>query len=172
MPRAMKYTMPSEKQIKKLVLELTQMRGAVDGAVVDLTPAEKRRALKSRRGGEPISDLVARLGTQWKFAVGGASPGEIVLQRARAARLKPLKQASEALARSLRDAVFDAESKAWAATTSVYSLLRDASHRDGALKAELAPATEFFATGKRKPKAAPTPAPTPSTPSTPPLTAK
>jgi len=162
MNKAVNNTMPSQKQIEKAVNEVKGATDAVNKYVLNLTPNEKRRSAKPRRGGDKISELIARVAIDWKLAVTGVTPGEIVAHRDRAMRLRPLQEASLALARSLGDAIYDAESKAWSATTSVYSVLKNVARKDGALRAELAPAMEFFSTGKRKPKTPPAPKTTPT----------
>jgi hypothetical protein len=156
---AMTIAMPSEKQMDKLLKELNVVNDGIDRFVTLLSTPEKRRSLKPRRGGEAVGEKLVTLVNERKLQITGLSPGEIVAQRARAARLRPLQLAAERLARSLGDAVFAAESKAWSTTTDLYSVLKKMSHRDESLKTQLAPVTQFFALGKRKPKPTPVPAP-------------
>ncbi|HZS41422.1 MAG TPA: hypothetical protein VFF06_31550 [Polyangia bacterium] len=161
MKNAMKIATPSEKQIEKLLRELQDVNDGLARYVVQMSTGEKQRSVKPRRGGESVGELIANVISKRKLTIPGVSPGEIAAERARAARLRPLQLAAKTLARSLGDAVFAAESKAWATTVNLYSVLTKLSDRDKTLKPELAPATEFFALGKRKPK--PTPPAPPAT---------
>lgn len=157
MQTALSSTLPSEKQVQKLVRDVSVVHDGIVRYVVNLTPTEKRRSPKPRPGAEKIADMLARIAADLKLMFNGASPDDIVANRARAERLRPLQEASVLLARELTDAVFAAESKAWTATTDLYTVLKRLSRRDAALKAQIEPATDFFATGKRKAKVSPPP---------------
>jgi hypothetical protein len=143
---------PSEKQLDQLIQGLRDIRNALGDYLVSLTPKERRNRLKSRVGGTRAAAVIKRVATDRKIQVTGVSVADIELQQQRSERLAPLQAEATALARTIRDTMLDSESKAWWGTTALYTALQGAARSDGALKEALAPATAFFAVGRRKPK--------------------
>jgi hypothetical protein len=156
MQTSTKNSAPSEKETEKLLRQLRSISDALNKyAAANLTPDERRHLLKPRPGGDKISEIVTRVAADRKIEISGASANEINQNRTRVLRLEPLRAAAAALTKSLADTILQAESKAWWATTAVYTALQGAARSDGALKLELEPARTFFATGRRKAKAVP-----------------
>jgi hypothetical protein len=145
-------TNPTEKEIDKLLRQIQTVNDAIAKYTSNLTAADRLHLLKPRPGGEKVTELVTRVAAARKLQVTGASAAEIEHNRTRALRLAPLKTAAATLTKALDDTIFEAESRAWWATTAYYTALQGVARSDGALKLELEPATSFFALGRRKPK--------------------
>ena len=59
----------------------------------------------------------------------------------------------EALSQRVADTILEAQSECWWAATEYYTALDGLSRTDPAIKTALQPVYDFFATGRRKPKA-------------------
>jgi uncharacterized protein (DUF885 family) len=147
-----RIAMPSEKQVKDLVERITRISRDLERYTVSLGPGGKQHLLKPRRGAEKVSELIAQVANERKVELPGVSTVQIVANQARAKRYAPLYAATSTLTRSLRDTIFDAESKAWWTTTAFYTALQGLSRTDATLQNALQPAKSFFALGRRKPK--------------------
>src|SRR5262249_20114170 len=142
------------KQMKALVERVSQVLRELDRYTVALTPGDKQRLIKPRRGSEKIGELIATIADERKVRLPTASTAQIAAQRSRAKRYAPLQIAAESLTAALHDTIFDAESKAWRSTLAFYTALQGLASNDATLQTALEPAKQFFATGKRKPKVA------------------
>ena len=149
-----KATNPSEKEIEKLVKQIKDVKKEIQAYIVDLSLSERRRLLKPRPGSDKVTQVVTRVAGERNVQVAGIPAADIEANLVRAQRLAPLRQEVAAFAQSLRDSVFEAESMTWWATTALYTMLQAATRNDAALRTALAPATAFFATGRRKAKVA------------------
>jgi hypothetical protein len=146
---------PSEKEMEKLVAMVKEIHDALKKYVVHLTPEERRQLLKPRTGGAKVSEVVTRVAKARKLEVAGVSVEDIQADMLLSTRLAPLQAALASAAQTVDDTILEADSEAWWGTTAYYTALQGLARSDGALKTELQPATEFFALGRRKPKAAP-----------------
>ncbi len=124
-----------------------------------LSPAEKRHAIRMRKGGMPI---VTAIGNIVRSTSQLASSGLVDLDTMqqgldRATALQPLVQRLAALDNHVLDVVFASQSTSWGIAVHAYGLLKRLARTNRDLATALQPVTEFFA---RKPKS---PAP-PGTP--------
>jgi hypothetical protein len=110
-----------------------------------LTAAQVKASTKFRKGGETQIPLLANLSASYGVEVPSRPTADMEAHLAEATALAPLLLVVSRLLAVLESATFQARSEAWATATTLYQMLRKASVRQPALKAELAPLKEFFA---------------------------
>lgn len=146
---------PSDKEVAQLVKDIESVAQRVAKFGVHLTPEERRRVPKMRDGGEKLVPLVGELAGIRKLDIPGMSVDGMKADLLLTDRLAPVANAAEALAQLLADTRLEAGGECWWAFTSFYSLLGSMAARDPKLATALKPAVDFFAIGRRKPRAAP-----------------
>jgi hypothetical protein len=136
--------------VQKLVEEA---QASVEG-VTRMTPIERKRAVKLRRGAHQVLPLIAKLASKYSVQAPGTSVDDIASNIAYAQSLEPLLGAVGVLQGTLSDAHLSAQSSAWKTGTVSYGMLKRASKANVNLASELAPVTEWFRTkAKGEPKA-------------------
>jgi hypothetical protein len=128
--------------IQKLVEEA---QASVEG-VPRMTPMERKRAVKLRRGGHQVLPLIAKLASKYSVQAPGTSVDDITSNITLAQSLEPLLGAVGVLQGALSDAHLSAQSSAWKTGTVAYAMMKKASKANVSLANELAPVTEWFRT--------------------------
>jgi hypothetical protein len=126
--------------IQKLVEEAQASLGTVGR----LTPTERKRALKLKRGAHQVLPLIASIARKYSVQAPGASVDDMESNIAHAQSLEPILGAVGVLQGTLSDAHLSAQSSAWMTGTVSYSMLKKASKANVAIANELAPVTEWF----------------------------
>lgn len=147
----------TEREREAVVKELAALDARVAKvADVHLDPQDRRSILKMRPGGEKQIPLIARLATERGVVIPTMSVDGMNADLEIAQSLRVLLSAADSLRQRIEDGVLEAEAECWSAATAFYSVLSSMAARDPQLANALRPATDFFATGRRRPKPAPT----------------
>ena len=113
-----------------------------------LTPAQKRHALKFRKGGDKIISQIGNLAHQQQLDSAGLNVADMVATLGKAHALQPLSDRVAAFAKHIDDVIFKAESDSLAMGQQFYALLQRRALTDGELTTAMAPVVTYFA---RKP---------------------
>jgi hypothetical protein len=132
--------------------------------VTALTPKERLRVLKPRRGGRQVVVRVAELASQYGLELEDMSGDEIVALMDSAARLRGLLAAIEQLRASVKDAVLRSENEAWKYTIAAYGALRGIAKARPVLGTSLVEVEEAFRSRRRRVTHATPPTPKPPAP--------
>ncbi len=144
---------PSEKDIQKLVDDLKALQAKIEEYTITLTSEERQATSKMRIGGEGVVEAIGGLATEHKLSLPEISVDAMNADLLLAKRLRPLATAAAALAQRLDDTILQAQSECWWAATAFYSTLARLSGANADLQAAIKPVVDFFAVGRRKPKA-------------------
>lgn len=147
---------PSQQEIDKLLREIDAITAKVEAYTVALTTEQRAATTKMRTGGESLAATIGHLATEHGLALPSISVEAMNADFLLAERLKPLAEAARALASRIDDTVLEAQSEGWWAATAFYTSLARISGTLPALQSALKPVVDFFAVGRRKPKATPT----------------
>jgi hypothetical protein len=148
---------PNDKEVASIIKLLESADAQVAKFVdVHLSPEARKGMLRFRPGGEKIATLVGRLASEKGVALPHENVDDMNADLALLQQLRPLLSAAQSLLQRIDDGLLEAESECWSAVTGLYSVLSSMAARDPQLATALRPATDFFATGRRKPKPAPT----------------
>ena len=152
---------PSAQQLAALVQQIVPQFDAMEaqlGADPPLSPAEKRRSLRMRKGGGPIVTTIGDLVRSGPLGSSGLVDVDQMQQAlARATALQPLATRLAAFHNHVLDLIFVGESTSWSKAVHAYGLLKRLSRTDADLATALEPVTAFFT-----PKKAPAPPGTPN----------
>jgi hypothetical protein len=118
-----------------------------------LTPAQKRHALKFRKGGDKIIGQIGNLAQQQQLESPALNVSDMMTTLGKAQALQPLSDRVAAFAKHVNDVVFKAESDSLAMAQQFYALLQRRALTDAELGTAMAPVVGFFAR-KPVPKAA------------------
>ncbi len=118
-----------------------------------LTPAQKRHALKFRKGGDKIIGQIGNLAQQQQLDSPGLNVADMLATLGKAQALQPLFDRVAAFAKHVDDVVFKAGSDSLSMAQQFYALLQRRALTDGELATAMAPVVVFFAR-KPVPKAA------------------
>jgi len=141
---------PSENEINAEVKSLDAMRKKTDAFGCSLSVEERRTRTRFRPGGEKVVADVARIAKKYGIDNDDTPVAGMLADLALAARVRPAAAAAQALADRFSDTEMEAESECWHACTALYSQLSERAKNNAELRAELADAKAFFATGKRR----------------------
>lgn len=146
---------PTEKEIQKLVDDLKALQAKVEEYTISLTTEERSATTKMRTGGEGVVGTIGTLATDHKISLPEISVDAMNADLLLAQRLRPLAAAAGAFAQRLDDTILEAQSECWWAATAFYTTLARVSGANATMQAALKPVVDFFAVGRRKPKAPP-----------------
>lgn len=110
-----------------------------------LSPKDKRRAAKFRKGGEPIVGTIGNLATQQQLESPALPVATMLALLGRATALAPLVNRLASFVALVNDIAFAAQSQAWAMALQYYALLHRRAKSDTKLAAALQPVTDFLA---------------------------
>ena len=144
---------PSEKDVQKLVDDLKAIQAKIEEYTITLTSDERQTTTKMRIGGEGVVETIGSLAAEHKLSLPEISVEGMNADLLLAKRLRPLANAATGLAQRLDDTILQAQSEYWWAATAFYSTLARISGANANLQAALKPVVDFFAVGRRKPKA-------------------
>jgi hypothetical protein len=144
---------PSEKEVEKILKLAKELASALQPYTVHLTAEERHRALKPRADGERVTAQVLRLAGEHKLELSDVPVDGIQADLTLAQRMAPIAEALDPIVQSVADTMLQARSEAWWGTTAYYTALQGIARSNPQLKTALQPAVDFFALGRRKPKA-------------------
>jgi hypothetical protein len=134
-----KASSPVEESIQLLA----QAKTAI-GTVQRLTPADRRRLAKNRRGGQQVVPTIAALATKYGIATPTTTGTVLNAQLARVQELDPLVTASVDAHSQFSDAHLGASTAMWTSARTLYAMLKPAALTDPSLAAELKSVEEWF----------------------------
>jgi hypothetical protein len=146
---------PSADEIAKAVLDVRALLDRIAPYTVTLSAEERAATVKMRTGGENVVAQIGALAQAHAITLPQVSVDGMLADLTLAQRLRPLANAVEQLSQRLGDAVLEAQSECWWATTALYTALSRVAGANATLESELKPVVEFFAVGRRKRPATP-----------------
>jgi len=123
------------------------------GDAPTLSPAEKRRAVRFRKGGGPIAATIGNLAQQQQLALPNVSVATMTSLLGRANAIAPLVSCLPGLVALVNNIAFAAQSQAWAMALQFYAVMQRLAKTDPQLAAALQPVTQFL--GYRHPSTKP-----------------
>nr|HEX4317154.1 hypothetical protein [Kofleriaceae bacterium] len=152
---------PASALVSKLQKALEHAQSESLPFAVELTPDERKRALKWRPGGDVVVELVGRLVEAYGITLPGITVEDMNKDLELARSLVALGAAAERYAQLINDTILQAQAECWWAATAYYTTLSRLADANPSLQDALKPAVDFFAHGPRATKPAPAPSPTP-----------
>jgi hypothetical protein len=123
--------------------QLQQMIPTFAG-VERLTPAERKRRLKLRRGGQQIVPTIATVASKYGVTASNASGASLMEAMEYARAIEEVLGSAISILAALKDAQFTANADTWIKTITLYGMLRKNAEHDPAVAAEIASAAEWF----------------------------
>ena len=133
-----------EAAIAQAIGQIGEIEASV-GVDPVITPAQKQRATKMRKGGGPIAAILGALAEQHQIESPALQVAPMTAALAKSAALQPLVTSVAAFAKRLDDLVFETQSAAWVIALQLYAVLRRMATTDSALATALGPVAEFMA---------------------------
>lgn len=128
-----------------------QVVSAINPGVPAMTVADRRKAVKVRKGGEKYLPLLAELATTYGIQTTVHSASAMTASAAMVQQLAPLKRQAQMLLKLVEDIEIGANSGTWSTATFIYSTLKRIAAQDGDLAATLDPIEEFFTNKAKSP---------------------
>lgn len=150
--------LPSPEKLKALLTKLREVRAEVAKLGVVLSPDDRRRRLRMRRGALEYVPLLVSLVERYKVESSAAPLSSINNDVKLIGALSPFEDESAGLESLISDTLAEAEHEVWQAFLLYYGVLQSLAERIPALKADLEPVGKLLAqsrTERRRP--APTP---------------
>ena len=148
--KAVPPVIPDEASIQQLIDQLAQVAQVVGSHGVVLTPQERRRVAKIRKGGKDLlpklTDMAARHGVQ----IAGLAPTDLQPHLDLIARLDPLVTALQSATTLVGDTTLNAKSQTWKGLSSIYTILSRVAVDNPVLRDELTDTTTFFKVTRKK----------------------
>ena len=114
------------------------------GPVQRLSPLERRRSAKARRGGHQVVPLIAAVATKYGITAPAMSGDALSASLARVQALDPLLSASAESHATIFDAHFQASNEMWTSARALYRMLKTVGHTNPSIATELKPVEEWF----------------------------
>jgi hypothetical protein len=136
------------KKSTNIALMLSALNASLDKADAQLangpslTPDEKRRAARARKGSERIVQTLAQLASSHGLDSSALNSSDMLERLDTATKLTPTRLTK--VLKQTSDAQFVAQNDAWAMARQFYALLQTRAASDGTLAAALEPVTDFF----------------------------
>lgn len=141
---------PSARDAAAVLENLKQVRTRLSAYCLTLSPEERKRLLRPRRGSEMQMRRVNDLAAKHEVKVPNVSSAQQANDLELASTMQPIADELRAIATMAEDTVGRAESEAWEAFLAQYAVLTSMATRMPELAAELQPVTNFMALGRRK----------------------
>jgi len=125
---------------KNLIVQATKAIGPVQR----LSPLQRRRSAKVRRGGHQVVPLIAAVATKYGIAAPAMSGVALSASLARVQELDPLLSASAESHATISDAHFNASNEMWTSARALYKMLKTVGHTNPSIATELKPVEEWF----------------------------
>ncbi len=146
---------PTDEQVAGWLATIKKLQQDMEPYGVGLTPEERRHTLKFRPGGETIVHALAVSVRNHDVALPGITADGMEADLNVAEKLKPVRDAAEALYQFADDTILEASSECWYAATAFYTTLTRMVSGYPDIKAVVAQVSALFATGRRKQAAPP-----------------
>jgi hypothetical protein len=131
------------------VTQAVALLATIDSALAladpTLTPQDKRRSSKLRKGGEKYVAQIGGLTQQYDLETPAMQVATMLMLLAKAGVLQPLADHLTSLTKVVNDTIFASQSQAWNMALQYYQLLKRYSVQNGNLQLALQPITDFLA---------------------------
>jgi hypothetical protein len=117
--------------------------------IARLTPMERVRGIKLRRGGHQIIPTIAAVAAKYGVAAPDMAGADLEASFKAAQELAAVVSNAQLVLRTAMDAQFNANGETWRAATSLYTMLKTAARSNPDIADEIAPVGEWFR-AKRK----------------------
>ena len=141
---------PTDEQVAGWLATIKKLQQEMEPYGVSLTPEERRHTLKFRPGGEAIVHALAVSVRGHEVALPGITADGMEADLSVVEKLKPVRDAAEALYQFADDTILEASSECWYAATAYYTALSRMITGYPDIKAVVAQVASLFATGRRK----------------------
>jgi hypothetical protein len=160
---------PSQKKVSssstpidestKLIAQATKAIGPVQR----LSPLQRRRSAKIRRGGHQVVPLIAAVATKYGITAPAMTGVALSASLARVQALDPLLSASAESHATISDAHFNASNEMWTSARALYKMLKTVGATNPSIATELKPVEEWFRVQRAAKKQAESTSTTPAT---------
>jgi hypothetical protein len=127
---------------------VAQIETALGDQTRVLSPADKKRSLRLRKGAEQVMQHIVELVQQYKLDSEGLHSEELLAQMERLAALRPLETQLTQIATRVSNERFLVGSDAWSMALAFYAMLQRRALDDANLTEALGPIGDFFSTGR------------------------
>ncbi len=141
---------PTDEQVTGWLTAIQKVREEMAPFGVGLSPEERRHTLKFRPGGETIVHALATAVRGHDLSLPGISADGMEADLSIAEKLKPVRDAAEALYQFTDDTILEASSECWYAATAFYTTMSRMVSSYPDIKAVVAQVSSLFATGRRR----------------------
>ena len=125
---------------KNLIAQATKALGPVQR----LSPLQRRRSAKVRRGGHQVVPLIAAVATKYGITAPAMSGVALSASLARVQELDPLLSASAESHATISDAHLTASNEMWTSARALYRMLKTVGTTNPSIATELKPVEEWF----------------------------
>ncbi len=140
--------MSAQETLTKIVDQLNKSLDAAEAQLGPdapaLTPDEKRRGTRTRKGGERVLQMIAELVKAHNLDSSSLSSMQMMAQLERSTTFASALARLQKLEKRVSDEQFVAQGDAWTMGLQFYALLQRRAVADGTLASSLAPITSFF----------------------------
>lgn len=144
-------SLPSADKIAALLKKCVELRAEVSKLGIVLSPEQRKRRLRMRRGAMPLVPLLISLVKKHGLEVASVPIAGMQADARLSTELSPFEDHVTALEQLIVDTITEAEHELWQAFLMYYGILKSAAVRIPELKAELRPIEELLAQDRRKP---------------------
>ncbi len=141
---------PTDEQVAGWVTTINKLQKDMAPFGVGLTPDERRHTLKFRPGGETIVHALAGTVRKHDVALPGITADAMEADLLLVQKMKPVRDAAEALFQFADDTILEASSECWYAATAYYTMFSRMVTSFPDIKAVVAQVASFFATRRRQ----------------------
>lgn len=142
--------LPTDEQVAGWLTSIKKVQQEMEPFGIGLTPDERKHTLKFRPGGEAIVHALAGSVRGHDVALPGITADAMEADLSLAEKLKPVREAAEALYQFTDDTILEASSECWYAATAYYTALSRMISNYPDIKAVVAQVASLFAIGRRK----------------------
>jgi hypothetical protein len=143
--------LPSADKMAALLKKCVELRAEVSKLGIVLSPEQRKRRLRMRKGALPLVPLLMSLVQKHGLEVASVPLAGMQADARLSAELSPFEDHVTALEQLIVDTITEAEHELWQAFLMYYGILKSAAVRIPELKAELRPIEELLAQDRKKP---------------------
>jgi hypothetical protein len=143
---------PTEEQLTGWLTTLKQVQQEIAGFGVGLTPEERKHTLKFRPGGEAIVRALAGAVRNHDLSLPGLTADGMEADLSLVQKLKPVRDAAEALYQLADDTILEASSECWYAATAYYTTFSRMVSSFPDIKPLVSDTASFFARRHKQPE--------------------
>lgn len=152
--------LPTPEKLKALLTKLREVRAELAKFCIVLSPEDRKRRLRMRRGALAYMPLLMDLVKEYKIETGAAPLSTLGNDVRLVNALSPFEDESAAIEDLISDTLSEGEHEVWQGFLLNYGILQSLATRVPALKAKLEPLEKLLSTGRsERRRPGPEPAP-------------